>query len=206
MGGAYVNSGSNSIAHKGDGVTSLASDVIYWSGMKKLLLASLLGVGMLVPSLAPVLADTLQPATLIKGSGPAVYWYSGVDSRRYVFPNTDTFYSWFPPSQLARVNVMTDAEVAAIRLGGTMTYRPSTRLLKISTDPKVYVVERGTVLRWLETESVAAAMYGSRWSLFVDTVPDAFFVGYSVGASITTPSDFSPVATFTPDDVVRVSH
>ncbi len=173
--------------------------------MKKSLLALLLGVGMLAPSFAPVLADTLYPSTLIKGSGPAVYWYSAVDSRRYVFPNTDTFYSWFPPSQLARVNVMSDAEIVAIRIGGTMTYRPSTRLLKIATDPKVYVVERGNVLRWLESESVAAAMYGSRWDLLVDTVPDAFFVNYAVGASIATPSSFNPAATFTPDDVIRAS-
>lgn len=172
--------------------------------MKKSLLALLLGVGMLAPSFAPVLADTLQPGTLIKASGPAVYWYSAVNNRRYVFPNTDTFYTWFSPREFGRINTISDAELAAVRIAGTMSYRPATRLVKINTDPKVYVIEYGNTLRWIETEAVAAAMYGPSWSNFVDSVPDASFVNYTVGRSIATPSDFTPVPALTPDDVIRI--
>lgn len=173
--------------------------------MKLPFIAFFLSLSFLAPSVKPALAQTApQPGTLIvTASNPAVYWYSNARRQRYVFPNLNTFYTWFGPSDFYRVNRISDADMAMLRIGGTLTYRPGSRLVKITTDPKVYVVEATSTIRWIESEPVAAAMYGPHWQQFIDDVPDAFFTGYTIGAPISHPRDYRPSATFTPDDILR---
>ncbi len=84
-----------------------------------------------------------------------------------------------------KVKTITDAELAALSLSGTnMTYRPGTRLVKITTDPKVYAVEPGGSLRWVKDEATAKALYGDTWNKQIDDVPDVFFTNYSKGADV----------------------
>ncbi len=142
---------------------------------------SSVGVGAFaVPSVAS--AATLMNGDLIKASGPAVYYFQ--NNRRYVFPNETTYRSWF--SDFSGVRTISDSELSAIMIGGNVTIRPGTNLVKITTDPKVYAVTRGGALRWVETESVATALFGSNWARRVVDVPDAFFVNYTVGSSLAT--------------------
>jgi hypothetical protein len=172
--------------------------------MKLPFIALLLSLSLLVPSIQPAFAQTApQMGTLIKGSGTPVYWYSNVTRRRHVFPNMNTFYTWFTPHDFYRINNITDAELAALPLGPGITYRPATRLIKITTDPKVYVVERNSTLRWIETEALAITMYGPRWQQFIDDVPDGFFVNYTTGRPLRTPADFAPQTALTPEDILR---
>ncbi len=142
---------------------------------------SSVGVGAFaVPSVAS--AATLMNGDLIKASGPAVYYFQ--NNRRYVFPNETTYRSWF--SDFSGVRTISDSELSAIMIGGNVTIRPGTNLVKITTDPKVYAVTRGGMLRWVETESVATALFGSNWARRVVDVPDAFFVNYTIGSSLAT--------------------
>lgn len=142
---------------------------------------SSVGVGAFaVPSVAS--AATLMNGDLIKASGPAVYYYA--NSKRYVFPNETTYRSWF--ADFSSVRTISDTELSAIMIGGNITMRAGTNLVKITTDPKVYAVTRGGVLRWVETEQVANALFGSNWARRVVDVPDAFFVNYSIGSSLNT--------------------
>lgn len=146
------------------------------------MVASTVGTGLLaLPGAAS--AATLVSGDLIKASGPAVYYY-GSDMKRYVFPNEATFFSWF--MDFSSVKVISDAELAAVQIGGNMTIRPGTKLVKITTDPKVYAVTKCGTLHWVESESVAVSLFGSNWARRVVDVPDAFFVNYSVGSSIPT--------------------
>lgn len=146
------------------------------------MVASTVGTGLLaMPGAAS--AATLVSGDLIKASGPAVYYY-GSDAKRYVFPNETTFFSWF--MDFSSVKTISDAELAAIQIGGNMTIRPGTKLVKITTDPKVYAVTKCGTLHWVESESVATSLFGSDWARRVVDVPDAFFVNYSVGSSIPT--------------------
>lgn len=140
------------------------------------------GGALLVPSMAQ--AATLSPGDLIKASGAAVYYYSA-DGKRYVFPNEKTYFSWY--SDFSSVVTITDAELAAIMIGGNVTIRPGTKLVKITTDPKVYAVS-GTcaMLHWVETEEIAKSLYGNDWATRVVDVPDAFFVDYEVGSSLSS--------------------
>ncbi len=140
------------------------------------------GAGSLVfPNVA--LAATLSAGDLIKASGPAAYYY-GADGKRYVFPHEKQFFSWF--KDFSSVKTITDAELAAISIGGNVTERPGTKLVKITTDPKTYAVTQGGVLHWIQSEAIAKALYGDNWNQRVIDVPDAFFVNYTVGSAVAT--------------------
>jgi hypothetical protein len=128
-------------------------------------------------------AATLSSGDLIKASGPAVYYYAG-DGKRYVFPNETTFKAWFV--DFSSVKTITDAELAAIQIGGNVTLRSGTKLVKITTDPKTYAVTQGGVLHWIQSEAIAKALYGDNWAQRVVDVSDAFFVNYTVGSSVST--------------------
>lgn len=133
----------------------------------------------------------ITAGNLIKASNDAVYYYAP-NGKRLVFPNEKTYKTWY--ADFSSVVHVTDGDLAAIPLGGNVTYRPGVRLVKITTDPKVYAVSAHGVLRWVSTETVAQALYGANWNQMIDDVADAYFVNYTVGAAITNASDFSPSA------------
>lgn len=139
----------------------------------------------IVPSAQAVVSNTL-----IKGSSPAVYWYA-TNGKRYVFPNLKTYYTWFTSNDFGRVQVISDYELSQIPLGGNVTYRGGAKLVKVTTDPRVYAVSRYGVLRWVTSEYLAAQLYGSNWRWQVEDVPDAFFVNYTVGSPIYSVSDYN---------------
>lgn len=137
----------------------------------------------------PGIGKAATPGSLIKGSGSSVY-YLDTDQKRYVFPTEGTYKSWY--SDFSQVQTVSDQELMAYGLGrSNVTYRPGVRLLKVTTDPRVYAVGRGGTLRWIETEAVARALYGENWTRQIDDLPDAFFSSYRIGPSIRATSDFS---------------
>lgn len=121
------------------------------------------------------LPDDGNPNTSVDS---AVYYY-GADGKRYVFPNSQAYFTWY--ADFNGVKVVSAAEMASISLGGNVVYRPGTRLVKITSDPNVYAVEPGGVLRWIQTEEVALALYGADWNRRIDDIPDAFFFNYTIG-------------------------
>lgn len=136
----------------------------------------------------PTLAAGCTSGQLIKGSGAAVY-YCGADGKRYVFANSKVYYSWY--SDFSGVQTISDSALASITIGGNVTYKPGTRLVKITSDPTVYVVDAGGVLRPIASENAAAAIYGAGWNKMVDDLPDAFFVNYRLGDSVYGAAQFS---------------
>lgn len=162
--------------------------------MLKRFFSSLVLLSLSLGSVATFLAGS-EPAqaapmnAYIKGSAPTVYWHAS-NGRRYVFPNARTFQSW-QSSGSASVTTIGDVELYTIPIGGNMTYRPGSRLLKITTDPKVYAVSRYGVLRWVTSESIARSLYGENWNQMVDDVPDEFFVNYTIGSPINHAADYS---------------
>lgn len=120
--------------------------------------------------------------TLIKGKTDAVY-YCGADGKRYVFPNLKIYNSWY--LDFKNVKILSLDELAKVPLGGNVTYRPGVRLIKLQTDPRVYAVSRGGILRYVTTPTIADSLYGSTWVKSVDDLSDAFFMNYTLGESIT---------------------
>jgi len=135
--------------------------------------------------------EKLQVSSLIKGEAPApLYWYSQ-DGRRYLFPTDLTLQTWFP-DPLPKIFQVTNSELNKVPIGGNVTYKPGVRLIRIVTDPKIYAVEKGGVLRWIKSEKVIEEIYGKEWQALVDIIPDPFFVNYSSGPDIDSVSDHNP--------------
>ena len=132
----------------------------------------------------PTAASAAMAGDLIKASGPAVYYFAA-DGKRYVFPNEKSYFSWF--MDFSGVRTISDTELASIFIGGNVTIRPGTKLVKIQTDPKVYAVTLGGNLHWVESEAVATSLYGANWAQRVVDVPDSFFVNYTIGSAVSTP-------------------
>ena len=152
--------------------------------MKSIYLAIL---GLILPTAFAFAATA--PGSLIKGPGDSVY-YLGQDAKRYVFPTANTYKSWY--TDFSSVQTISATELASYTLGGNVTYKPGARMIKITTDPKVYAISAGGVLRWVQNEDTASALYGADWNKKIDDVSDTFFTDYSVGSPIIHASDFIP--------------
>jgi hypothetical protein len=119
---------------------------------------------------------------LIKMDGlSSVYYLKG--GKRYVFPNEQTYFSWY--SDWSGVKTVSASELQSYPLTANVVTRPGTDLVKITTDPTVYAVEPGGVLRSIVSEANAINLYGANWASMVRDVADSFFVNYSVGAPLT---------------------
>lgn len=115
---------------------------------------------------------------------PAVYLV-GSDGKRYVFPNESVYYSWYKASDFNNVKIISASEMASLPIGGNITIRPGTKLVKITTDPKVYAIT-DSGLRWVSSEAIALELYGPDWAKRVVDVSDAFWVNYSFGEPISS--------------------
>ncbi|MDD5726444.1 MAG: hypothetical protein PHC53_03480, partial [Patescibacteria group bacterium] len=118
----------------------------------------------------------------------AVY-YIGSDGKRHAFPNSKIYFTWY--SDFSGVRIITADQLASIPLGTNVRYKPGSRMVKFTTDPKVYAVDANGVLRWVKTEAAAKALYGDNWNTFIDDLSDAFFSNYSFGSDINSAADFN---------------
>jgi len=131
----------------------------------------------------PAIGSTLcESNTLIKSPSTTSLYYCGSDGKRYVFPNQSIYHSWY--SDFEGVITISEEQLANIPLGGNVTYKPGKRLVKITSDPKVYAVAHGGVLRWVQSPEVAENLYGSSWADDVDDIPETFFISYTIGEPI----------------------
>ncbi len=120
----------------------------------------------------------LRENDLIKGAGPAVYWYKG--GKRYAFPNLDTYHSWYG-NDFSKVLRVPDTQLGTIVLGGNVKMKEGVYMIKIQSDPKTYAVEANGVLRWIPTEERARALYGAAWATRVRDVDVSLFTDYTIG-------------------------
>ncbi|MDA1038466.1 MAG: cupredoxin domain-containing protein [bacterium] len=132
----------------------------------------------------------LQPGALIRGVSRSAVYYYGNDGFRYVFTNSKTFDTWY--DNFDSVVWLTDADLATIQIGGNVTYRPGTRMIKIDSDPKTYAVGKGGSLHWVSSEAVAISLFGNTWNTMIDDVPDGFFSNYTASTEITSASQYVP--------------
>lgn len=124
---------------------------------------------------------------LIKLENSNTVYVLGSDDKRHAFPNQVIFDSWYNSSESAVDITTVDATtMASYKLGANVTMRPGTWLVKITTDPKVYAVEPGGVLRWVQSEEIAEALYGESWNTKIADVADVFWPNYTFGEDITS--------------------
>ena len=134
------------------------------------------GFGSLANAAAP------QAGDLIKMDGLSSVYYLGADGKRYVFPTSSTYFSWY--KDFSGVITVSASELQSYPLGSNVTMRPGTKLVKITTDPSVYAVTPNSVLRKVASEADAIKLYGTSWAKRVVDVPDAFFTNYTIGSAL----------------------
>jgi hypothetical protein len=117
----------------------------------------------------------------------AVYYYAS-DGKRYVFPNEKVYFTWYPT--FADVQIISLENMTKVPIGGNVTYRPGSKLVKFQTDNKVYAVYQNGELRWVSTEQMAKDLYGDNWNTKVDDISEAFYVNYKFGPTIEHRLDF----------------
>ncbi|HUT22261.1 MAG TPA: hypothetical protein VMX18_02520 [Candidatus Bipolaricaulota bacterium] len=125
---------------------------------------------------------SLAIGDLVKNSTRTTVYYLSADGYRHVFPNDKVYFSWY--ENFNNVKVISDNDLAQIPLGSNVTMRQGTWLIKIQSVPKVYAVEQGGNIRWVETEGVASALYGSEWNKRVVDIAASFFSNYTEVDSI----------------------
>lgn len=123
-------------------------------------------------------------SSLIKSAKSSTIYYCSKAAKRYVFPTSKVYFSWY--SDFSGVTNLSDEALAALPLAGNITYRPGIRLVKIVSDPKVYYVATGGVLRHVASEALARAIYGDDWANKVDDLEPTLFAGYRIGEPLTT--------------------
>jgi hypothetical protein len=120
---------------------------------------------------------------LVRNASVSAVYYVGRDGRRYVFPNEATYFSWYP--NFNTVQIVDDATLASMPLGRVITVRPNIRTVRFESDPKVYAVEPGGVLRWIPDEATFQRL-GYRLDQVV-TVSDVFRTAYTGGSQAARP-------------------
>lgn len=111
-------------------------------------------------------------------------YYCGADAKRYVFPNAQTYATWY--KDFSSVKTISPEEMSKIPLGGNVTYRPGVKLVKIQSDSRVYAVDHNGTLRLVITPPIAAKYYGTSWMKHVEDIPESFFTNYTIGKSISS--------------------
>ncbi|OGL82963.1 hypothetical protein A3B32_00710 [Candidatus Uhrbacteria bacterium RIFCSPLOWO2_01_FULL_53_9] len=109
----------------------------------------------------------------------AVYAVDPDDGKRRPFFNETIYFSWF--TDFSRVEILTPETMAAIPLGKPMWMHHGTWLVKVQSTNDVHAVERGGVLRRLDSETTAAALYGSNWAMRVRDLSPTDWPHYSQG-------------------------
>jgi hypothetical protein len=151
--------------------------------------SSLSGLGVSVNALVklPCLTDAASkdPNDVCK----AVY-YIDPDGMRHAFPNSKVYFTWY--ADFSQVQLVNATQLASIPLGKNVTYKPGVKMVKFTTDNKVYAVAKGAVLHWVSTQDLAASLYGSSWNTNIDDINDAFHGDYTFGADVKSSTDFNP--------------
>lgn len=130
---------------------------------------------------------TLAANTLIKLESSDAVYVIGEDGKRHPFPNEVTFTSWgYSFDDVVEVDA---DEMASFMIGGSVTVKPGTYLVKLQTVPKVYAVAPNHTLRWITSEELAVEIYGSGWASEVVDVSDAFWPDYVEGETINSADD-----------------
>ncbi|EKD33425.1 MAG: Polymorphic membrane protein [uncultured bacterium] len=133
---------------------------------------------------APIIPSgkEIKPFDLIKTENePAIYMVD-VDYTRRPFLNERDLLSWYPSMTWAYIVSKTD--MASIKIGHPMLYRPGTWLVKTQTNPAVYAVSQGNVLHWIPNETVAKELYGQLWNKKIVDVEDTMFSLYTIGGHV----------------------
>lgn len=137
---------------------------------------------------------------LFKESGSTAVYYYADNGKRYVFPTSAIYFSWY--SDFSTIKTVSHGTVTSVPFGGNVIVKPGTYLVQFVSmdtpfrvlDPKVYVLTAAGQLRWVTTASTAASLYGADWERKIIAVPEVYKTNYGsavAGADVNGTSDYN---------------
>ncbi|MEK7632699.1 MAG: Ig-like domain-containing protein [Patescibacteria group bacterium] len=130
-------------------------------------------------------ATTPSEGSFVRTAAQDTVYYINANYQRQPIPNAQTFFTW--ETSFDVVQIVNATALSAIPMGPPLPPKPGTMLIKITSVPKVYVVD-GTAehptLHWIRTEQKAIELYGAEWTQNVLDVPPTSWSSYDVGSDI----------------------
>lgn len=123
----------------------------------------------------------------LKTQEDSAVYYIGADGKRHAFPNSSIYFTWY--NNFEGVKIISLDKLASVPLGKNVRYKPGSKMLKFTTDPKTYLVTSGGIMRWVKTEAIAKALYGADWNKFIVDLNDTLFASYTMGDPINAATD-----------------
>lgn len=155
-------------------------------------------------SVLPSFAQAATAGDLIKCEDFSAVYYLADDGKRYVFPNENMYFSWFP--DFHDVVTISCEDLAALPIGGTAVYQAGTRLVKIPSVPTVFAVEPDGVLRAIANEEQARELFGDDWAKRVDDVPEGFWPSFTQGTELEDGELPEGMILTQDDDIFRINN
>lgn len=155
----------------------------YFQGLKIGLIIS----GLYLPAI--VFANSYAPGTLIQEAGQPAIFYVAEDGQRHRFPNQATYQTWY--RDWRRLKIVPSEQLSALPLAKeSITVHPGSALVKFAEAPEIYAVSNGAVLRLLQRDEAAKAIYGYQWRDRIVILPETLRSDYTLGAPILKATDF----------------
>jgi len=141
-------------------------------------------------------ATSLSTGNLIKtSSSPAIYLY-GADAKRHLFPNSDTFWTYYDGSWSSLkhngINVelitVTQEDFDNISLGDMLNVNPGASLVKFDNSSKIYTVFETNKLKRLN-ENELNELYRNDWQNKIAIIQSSFESIYEFSGGEFTDSD-----------------
>jgi hypothetical protein len=128
--------------------------------------------------------STVATGEYIRSYSFNTIYYIDENGERRPFWDTNSFFTY--TNSFDNVVWVTDATLPTMTLGAPMLPQPGVVLVKIQSDPKVYAIDTGNVLRWVPDEATAAALYSTAWADYIIDLEPTTFARFSVGDDMTT--------------------
>jgi hypothetical protein len=126
--------------------------------------------------------EQVQPGAYITSPSFDTVYLITEDGQRRPFMDAQTFFTY--EDGFENVIEVSDATLPTLELGGPVLPQAGVVLVKVESDPRVYTVEEGGVLRWIQTEETASELYGVDWSDYVIDVPATMFPRFEFGEAV----------------------
>lgn len=134
-----------------------------------------------------IAVEGLDFGNFIKSDSYSSVYYIDSQGDRRVFLDANSYFTW--SDSFSDIIEVSDDELAQFNLGGLMLPKAGVVLVKIQSDPSVYMLEQGDddlvpVLRKISTEEIAITMFGSNWADYVIDIESTFFTKFELGEQI----------------------
>ncbi len=123
--------------------------------------------------------NAIESGALLTAPDLGSIYYLNQDMERIVFPDEQTFLSWYP--DFSQVQHVSRDKLESYPLSGrNVTIRPGTLLVTIPSSPQVWVVSFPKQLHWMQGgEEQAIELFGENWLDRLVDLPEYYFVNYS---------------------------